>query len=72
MVPEQYEKEWRQEPESDLSLQYPYPTKSSESATYDSEVTHVTSLEIRQGKSHQQMDTLSIDGRISSRNPCTI
>lgn len=61
VVPEQYGKEWRQEPESDLSLQYPYPTKSSEqSATCDSEVTHVTSLEIRQGKSQQQMDTYQV------------
>lgn len=60
VVPEQYEKEWRQEPESNLSLQYPYPTKSEQSATYDSEVTHVTSLEIRQGKSQQQMDTYQV------------
>lgn len=66
MVPEQHETDWRQEPEPNLSLQYPYPTKPGQgessssstsqqsgheqSATCDSEVTHVTSLEIRQGE----------------------
>lgn len=63
VVPE-HETDWRQEPEPNLSLQYPYPTKQGQgesssstsqqsvqeqSATCDSEVTHVTSLEIRQG-----------------------
>ena len=62
VVPEQHEMDWRQEPEANLSLQYPYPTKQQgdasassqsgqeQSATCDSEVTHVTSLEIRQGE----------------------
>ncbi|CDS06526.1 hypothetical protein LRAMOSA09054 [Lichtheimia ramosa] len=62
VVPEQYGKEWRQEPESDLSLQYPYPTKSSEqSATCDSEVTHVTSLEIRQEQQRRKNKAISLD-----------
>ncbi|KAI7881264.1 hypothetical protein K492DRAFT_206963 [Lichtheimia hyalospora FSU 10163] len=72
VVPEQHEMDWRQEPEPNLSLQYPYPTKQQrdtsssfqsgqeQSATCDSEVTHVTSLEIRQAQeTHARFDAIS-------------
>ncbi|CDH58156.1 predicted protein [Lichtheimia corymbifera JMRC:FSU:9682] len=87
VVPE-HDTDWRQEPEPNLSLQYPYPTKhgqgesssstsqhsgQEQSATCDSEVTHVTSLEIRQAQeTHARFEAAEEERRKSMATSSTI